>query len=92
MNRKQKIILVSFGFIALSAILVWISFGGEIFTKTQVLVEKKDELFGWSQKQWADKFIWGLDLSGVIIFISAAISGLLLYLYRSKKGGKELSQ
>ncbi len=85
MNRKQKIILVSFGFVALGAILIWISYGGEIFTKTQVLIEKKDELFGWSQKEWINKFIWGLDLSGALIFASALISGILLFIYRSKK-------
>lgn len=92
MNRKQKKILISFGFVVFSTILIWIAFGREIFTKTQILIEKKDELFGWTQKQWVDKFIWGLDLTGGIILIAALISLILIVVFRSKKEDKELSQ
>ena len=46
MNKKQKWILITAGIIVLLSIIVWLLYGGEIFTKTQVLVEKKDELFG----------------------------------------------
>lgn len=86
MNKKQKIILYIVGSIVLSSILVWIAYGKEIFTKTQVLIEKKDDLFpDMVQKQWIDKFVWGLDLSGAISGI-AIITGLIfIFIFRTKK-------
>ncbi len=85
MNKTQKYIATGFVFSLLILLIIWISYGAEIFTKTQVLVERKDELFGWTEKVWEDKFIWGLDLSLILAFSSAIISGLLLFLFRTKK-------
>ena len=91
MNKKQKIVLVTGSIVIVASLIVWLAYGGEIFTKTQVLVEKKDELFGWTDKQWVNKFVWGLDLSLLISAITAVISAALLFIFRSKKKPSELS-
>ncbi len=46
MNKKQKIVLVVGAVLIFSALILWIAHGGEIFTKSQVLIEKQDDLFG----------------------------------------------
>ncbi len=92
MNIKQKRTLIIAAVIIVALIIIWIAFGGHIFTRTQVLIEKKDELFpDMVQKEWVNKFIWGLDLSLVISVITIFISSLLFYLFRDKKRSTELS-
>lgn len=85
MNKKQKVILISVVAVVILSLIVWQIYGGEIFTKTQVLVETKDELFGWTEKKWEDKFIWGLDLSLIISGASVFIGGVLLFVFRNKR-------
>ena len=85
MNKKQKISVITAVVIVLLTIIIWQIYGGEIFTKSQVLVEKKDPLFGFTDKQWVDKFIWGLDLSLLISGISVFIAGVLFFVFRDKK-------
>ncbi|MEW6195190.1 MAG: LPXTG cell wall anchor domain-containing protein [Bacteroidota bacterium] len=85
MNSKQKTILLIVLSTFVVSLLVWQIFGGEIFTKTQVLVETKDELFGWTEKKWENKFVWGLDLSLVISGASVLIGGILFFLFRNRK-------
>lgn len=85
MNKKQKLVVIISTAIVIASIIVWLLFGSEIFTKTQVLVEKKDDLFGWTEKTWEDKFIWGLDLSLLISAISLAIGAILFFVFRRKK-------
>lgn len=85
MNKKQKIILFSGIAIIVISLIIWIFSGGEMFTKTQILIEKKDELFpDMTYKEWVDKFIWGLDLTGIISGITAIVSALLMFLFRTK--------
>lgn len=93
MNNKQKIILVSAILIIAVLLIVWSVSGCEIFTKTQVLIEKKDELFGATYKEWQNKFVWGLDLTGAASAAVVIICGFLIYNFRQKKGsnnGKSL--
>lgn len=85
MNKKQKVILVVSIIIIFASFIVWLSYGSEVFTKTQVLIESKDELFGWTEKKWVDQFIWGLDLTLSITGIMILTGGLLVFLMRSKK-------
>ena len=85
MNRKQKITLIIVLSVIVISLIVWQLYGGELFTKSQVLVEKKDELFGWTQKEWVDKFVWGLDLSLLICGVSAVVGGIFYYIFRNKK-------
>ncbi|MDZ7625972.1 MAG: hypothetical protein U5J96_16190 [Ignavibacteriaceae bacterium] len=84
-HNQKKTIIVGLLLIA-AAFLVWVGFGAEIFTKTQVLIEKKDELFGTSYKEWKDQFVLGLDytlaFSGVIFLSSSII------IWRQRKIGE----
>lgn len=85
MNKKQRNIIFIVLAIILISLVIWGIFGFEIFTKTQVLVEEKDELFGMVHKKWIDKFIWGLDLSLAISGVTIVVSGILIFLFRTKK-------
>ena len=92
MNSKQKRTLITAAVIIVVLIIIWFAYGGHIFTRTQVLIEKKDELFpDMVQKEWVKKFIWGLDLSLVLSAVTIFISSLLFYLFRNKKISSELS-
>lgn len=84
MNKKQKIVLFAAGLILLSAITIWLISGAEFFTKTQVIVESKDELFGWTEKKWIDKFVLGLDLTIIISLVTLLSGGFLVYKFRRK--------
>jgi len=85
MNKHQKItLLIGLGIIILVFIL-WFSYGGELFTKTQVLIEKKDELFGTTYKEWQNKFIWGLDYTLYITGATVFLCGILFLIFRKKK-------
>jgi hypothetical protein len=84
MNKKQKyIIYIGLAIIILSLVF-WQVFGGDIYTKTQVLVETEDELFG-TTKEFVDQFVWGLDLSALISGTTILISAVLMFLFRTKK-------
>lgn len=82
LNQSQKKIMISGILIIIASILVWISFGAEIFTKTQVIVEKQDEFLGTTYKEWKDQFILGLDYTLGFIFIIVVLSSSLIYLKR----------
>lgn len=88
MNSKQKLTL-TIGIILIVAVLgYWYSQGAELFTKTQVLVDKTTELdrmLGVENKQYVDKFIFGLDYAGAISLGIVIISGVLIYLFKNKR-------
>lgn len=84
LNKNQKRIRLTALFLIASAFIIWIFYGGDFFTKTQVLVEVTDEIFGMT-KEWKDQFVWGLDLTLLISGIIAAVTLVLLYFTRSKK-------
>lgn len=85
MNRKQKIIVSAAVIIIFATLIIWLAYGGELFTKNQVLVEKKDELFGTTYKVWENKFIWGLDLSLLISSITVIITGIFYFIFRKRE-------
>ncbi|MDQ7818776.1 MAG: hypothetical protein RDU14_17245 [Melioribacteraceae bacterium] len=85
MNKKQKSVLIISLIMIAASFIIWLAFGSEIFTKTQVLVETKDELFGWTEKKWENKFIWGLDLTLVVSGTVFLTGSLLMFLMRNKK-------
>ena len=85
MNKKQKITLLVGLIIIALAFIVWLYYGGELFTKTQVLIEKKDELFGTTYKEWQNKFIWGLDYTMYISGATVAVCTVLFFVFRKKK-------
>lgn len=84
MNKKQKIVLYTGLGIILVTLIIWGFYGFEIFTKSQVLVEQKDELFGMVRQVWVDKFIWGLDLSLAISGFTVFVGGILMFIFRTK--------
>ena len=86
-NKKQKKTLYTAVIIIAATFLVWVFYGGEIFTKTQVLVEVKDELFG-TTKEWKNQFIWGLDLSLAISGITVLIALITMFFQKNKKEQK----
>jgi hypothetical protein len=99
MNKYQKRTIIIGIIIIIAAAAVWLASGGEIFTKTQVLIERKDALFGTTYKEFQDKFIFGLlpngfsfalgslaltSLSSIIIVLSG-----ILFLIFKRKGRNE---
>ena len=85
MNKKQKIVLVIGAILIFSALILWLAHGGEIFTKTQVLIEKQDDLFGTTYNEWEDNIVVGLDYAGGFSAVVAVISAALFFLFRTKK-------
>ena len=85
MNKKQKIVLVVGAVLIFSALILWLAHGGDIFTKTQVLVEVQDDLFGTTYNEWEDKIVIGLDYAGGFSAMVAVISGVLFFFFRTKK-------
>ncbi len=90
MNKKQKTTLIIGLVLIASALVVWLAHGAEIFTKTQMLVEKYDELFGYTYEEWVDKIIIGLDYAGSFSAVVALITGILLYIFKDKKRKKQV--
>ncbi|GJQ63370.1 MAG: hypothetical protein SCALA702_24230 [Melioribacteraceae bacterium] len=88
MNRVQKqVLLVTIAIIAVS-FLLWIAYGGEIFTKYKMLVETQSELdkqLGITNKEWVDTFIWGLDYTLIITGITVVAGGIMMFLKRDKQ-------
>ena len=85
MNKKQKIVLVVGAVLIFSALILWLAHGGDIFTKTQVLIEKQDDLFGTTYNEWQDKIVIGLDYAGGFSAMIAVISAVLFFFFRTKK-------
>ena len=83
-NSKQKKTLIIWLLLVVAALIVWISFGGEFFTKTQVLIEKHDELLGTNIKEWKDQFVLGLDYTAGFIGIVSAIAITILWKQKKK--------
>lgn len=82
-NSKQKRVLLIGLLINIAAIIIWLSFGAEIFTKTKVFVEVNDEIFG-NTKEWKDQFVLGLDYTfGFIAFVNIAFF-ILVWKLKSK--------
>lgn len=86
LNRKQKRTIIISSILILISLIVWQSFGGEIFTKTEILIEKNDEMLGTSYKEWKDQFVLGLDYT--LAFIGLVVSVTVLFLWRLKTSTK----
>lgn len=85
MNKKQKITFLIGLTIIVIAFIVWIVNGTYVFTQTQILIEKKDPLFGNTYKEWQNKFIWGLDLTLIVSAISVISSIILFFIFKDKR-------
>jgi hypothetical protein len=84
-NKKQKITFYMGLLVIKAALLLWIVFGGEVFTKTQVLIEKRNEFLGTSYKEWKDHFVLGLDYTLGFIGIAALLIGVIIWSQRTRK-------
>lgn len=92
MNKKQRNTIFTGLIIIAAAFIVWAFFGFELFTKTEVLIEKQDELFGTTFKEWEDKFIWGLDYTLYVTGITVLICTVLYFVFKNKnKASDEIS-
>lgn len=88
LNKNQKkTVYAAISLITLT-LVIWILYGAEIFTKTEVLVEIEDELFG-TTKEWREEFVWGLDLSLMISAITFAVSLVVMYFQKNKRDKNE---
>lgn len=88
MNKIQKYVLIIGIILIATALIYWFTQGAEIFTKTQVLVDKTTDLermLGVENKQYVDKFVLGLDYTGGFSAAIAFISGILIYIFRNKR-------
>ncbi|NOX64670.1 MAG: hypothetical protein GXO85_02455 [Chlorobi bacterium] len=83
LNKTQKRIRLTALILIAITFIIWLAYGAEIFTKTQVLIEVQDELFG-PRKEWQDQFIWGLDLTLLISAIVVLVTIPLIFLTRTK--------
>lgn len=88
MNGRQKIVILIAAVIILSALIVWLAGGGELLTKSQVLVDKTtelDKMLGVKNEVWEQKFILGLDYTLGFSGFIAVVSGILFFVFRNKK-------
>ncbi len=99
MNKSQKYVF-TIGIILIGITLIyWYGQGAEVFTKTQVLVDKTtdlDRMLGVENKQYVDQFVFGLfpsGMSSIMEMVSTAsisgvvvlLTGILIYLFRNKR-------
>ena len=87
LNKKQKTTLYYSLVVIVLSFIIWFFYGMEIFTKTEVLIEVEDELFG-TTKEWKDQFIWGLDLTLIISGITVLLSGIIMFFQKNKQENK----
>ncbi len=99
MNKNQKYIAVIGIILIALTLFLWYSQGAEVFTKTQVLVDKTtdlDKMLGVENKEYVDQFVFGLLPSGMssimeiisttsIIGVVVFLAGILIYLLRNKR-------
>ena len=88
MNKKQIITFAISLTIIIAVFIIWIINGTYVFTQTQILIEKKDPLFGTTYKEWQNKFIWGLDLTLIISAVSIIASTILFFIFKVKRKRK----
>lgn len=84
LNKYQKRTLSITAILSVAVVLVWIGFGMEIFTKSRVIIEKTDEVFGTTYKEFEDRFILGLDYTAAFSFIIVLLSAGIIFLQRKK--------
>lgn len=85
MKKSQKTILLIAAILILAALAAWLGFGGDIWTKTQVIVEKQDELFpDRTYKELVDRFVLGLDYTAAFIGLVIVTAGTLYFVKKKR--------
>ena len=99
MNKNQKNVLIIGIILIVSVFIYWYAQGAEVFTKSQVLIDKTtdlDRMLGVESKEYIDQFVLGLfpsRMSSIAEMSSAAsisglvvlLSGILIYIFRNKR-------
>ena len=99
MNKNQKNVLIIGIILIVSVFIYRYAQGAEVFTKSQVLIDKTtdlDRMLGVENKEYIDQFVLGLFPSGMssIAEMSSAasisglvvlLSGILIYIFRNKR-------
>lgn len=85
LNKSQKKIVFSGLLLIALAFVIWLLSGSEIFTKTEILIEKQDELLGTAYKEWEEKFILGLDFTAAFIGAIVLATTAGAWFLRTKK-------
>lgn len=88
LNKKQKVTIYVGLAVILAVFIAWLADGAYVFTQTQVLITKKDQLFGTTYKVWQNKFLLGLDLTLVVTAVSIIISGTFIFIFRKNERTK----
>ncbi|MBS3944998.1 MAG: hypothetical protein KGZ42_05830 [Melioribacter sp.] len=86
-NTQKKAILIGLLIIS-AAVSIWIGFGAEVFTKSQVLIDKNDELLGTSYKGWKNQFVLGLDYTLAFIGFTTIVIVMIVWQLGAKKRTK----
>lgn len=81
---RKKIWLIGIWF-SIIPIFIWFFSGREIFTKTKILIEKEDELFGNTYLEWQETFILGLDYTGAFSAGILLLTFLITLFIKQKK-------
>jgi hypothetical protein len=84
-NNNQKRTIYIWLLLVAAAFFLWIGFGGEVFTKTQILVEKQDELLGTTYKEWKDQFVLGLDYTLAFSGIITLVALVMMWRFKTKR-------
>lgn len=90
-DKKQKITILISSVLVVIVFAAWLISGAEIFTKTKVLVEVKDELFNTTYNEWRDQFVLGLDLTLVISAVVIILTLILLFIFNKRRRKNEAS-
>lgn len=88
MNKLQKILFSVSATLTALIVFYWLSQGGEMLTKTKVLVDKTSELdkmLGVKNEVWVDKFVLGFDYVAILIIGILAITLILNYLFKTNR-------
>lgn len=71
--------------ISLIPVFIWLFSGREIFTKTKILIEKEDELFGNTFLEWQETFILGLDYTAAFTVGTLLLTFLTTLFIKQKR-------
>lgn len=89
LSENRKIIIAVASSVIVILFLVWLMYGGEIFTKTSVVVNVEDELFNTTYQKRVDKFVLGLDYTVAAAGITVLITGILLFINKKRSNNNE---
>ena len=89
-NKKQKITIIAGAAIIITVFIIWAAGGFHIFTHQKELITLPqtdvDKLLGQPPAHaWKDHFVLGLEYTLLTTAIVVLISGLFIYLFKTKK-------